>query len=208
MKKGVNENRIVKCLPFNDWVIRGQYFDEVIMLEKGEIFIDAGVFNCGTDIDFIKRCPDYKKIVAFEPDPVLYKACLKRVEAYQIQNIKIHNIGLWNEKDTLSFCMGGAGGCVSAEGTIMVQLDTLDHMLAEKVTFIKMDIEGAELRALEGAKNTIMKYRPKLAICVYHKPEDIVEIPLYLHNIVPEYTFYIRHHSKGDGETVLYAVIK
>lgn len=207
LEKGLNKNQIIEKVPFDDWVIREQYFDDVIALEKGEVFVDAGVYNCGTDIDFIKRCPDYKDIVAFEPDPVLYKNCLNRIKVCQMRDVKIHNIGLWNKKEKLSFQPGGAGGCLSDNGMIKVQLDTLDHVLTKGATFIKMDIEGAELEALEGAKNTIMKYKPKLAICVYHKPEDIVKIPCYLHKIVPEYSFYMRHHSKGPGETVLYAVI-
>lgn len=74
------------------------------------------------------------------------------------------------------------------------------------MTFIKMDIEGAELEALHGCRDTIIKYRPKLAICVYHKPEDIIEIPSYIHEIVPEYKLYLRHHSKDLSETVLYAL--
>lgn len=208
IENGVNKNQIVEELPFDDWVIREQYFDKVITLDQGEVFIDAGAFNCGTDIDFIKRCPDYKEIIAFEPDPELYMNCLNKVKTYQMRDIKIHNIGLWSKKEMCSFLKGGAGGCISDKGTLMVRLDTLDHMLSERVSFIKMDIEGAELKALKGAQNTIMNYKPKLAICVYHKPEDIIEIPLYLHKIVPEYAFYLRHHSKGDGETVLYAVIK
>lgn len=77
----------------------------------------------------------------------------------------------------------------------------------EAPTFIKMDIEGAELEALEGAKNTIVKSKPKLAICLYHKPDDLWKIPLYLKKLVPEYKFYIRHHSKVRWETVLYACI-
>jgi len=76
----------------------------------------------------------------------------------------------------------------------------------EPVTYIKMDIEGAELNALKGAANTIKKNKPRLAICVYHKPEDILEIPVFLSELVPSYQFYLRHHSQYYIETVLYAV--
>lgn len=86
-------------------------------------------------------------------------------------------------------------------------MDSLDNLLQGRlVTFIKMDIEGSELKALMGAKETIRKYKPKLAICLYHKKEDILEIPLYVKELLPEYKLYIRHHCNKHGETVLYAM--
>ena len=85
----------------------------------------------------------------------------------------------------------------------------IDEAIAEgdKVTFIKMDVEGAELESLKGAEKTIRRDKPKLAICIYHKPEDMWTIPLYIKELVPEYKLYIRHHSSGVCETVLYAVM-
>ena len=76
----------------------------------------------------------------------------------------------------------------------------------ERVTFIKFDIEGAELEALKGAKGIISSYRPKLAICLYHKKEDYWQIPYYVKELVPEYKLYIRHYSNYSSETVLYAI--
>ena len=73
------------------------------------------------------------------------------------------------------------------------------------VTFIKMDVEGAELKALYGAEKIIKANRPKLAICLYHKPEDIIEIPEYIINLGLDYSLYIRHQSFCTGETILYA---
>ncbi len=69
-----------------------------------------------------------------------------------------------------------------------------------------MDIEGSELKALEGATETIRKYKPKLAICVYHKPEDIIEIPKKILELNPNYKLWLRHYSYVDTETVLYAI--
>ncbi|MNC55831.1 hypothetical protein D3C75_1053850 [compost metagenome] len=86
----------------------------------------------------------------------------------------------------------------------MVSLDSV--LNGQRASFIKMDIEGAEMEALQGAQNTIVKHRPRLAICIYHKPEDILEIPLYLKSLVPDYKFYIRHYSNYTIETVLYAI--
>ena len=68
-----------------------------------------------------------------------------------------------------------------------------------------MDIEGSEIKALEGAKNTISKYKPNLAICIYHKTDDLWKIPDLIHKMVPEYQLYIRHHSCIFYDTVLYA---
>ena len=85
----------------------------------------------------------------------------------------------------------------------MVKIDDI----APDATFIKMDIEGAELNALKGAENTIRDNVPKLAIRIYHQLNDLWEIPIYLSEIVPEYNFFVRHHSKGLAETVLYAKV-
>lgn len=90
-----------------------------------------------------------------------------------------------------------------------VQGLSLDQILQEeKVTFIKLDIEGAELKALQGMKNIIIKYRPLLAVCIYHKAEDIVEIPGYIKTLVPDYKFYIRSYHMDYTEHVLYAIIE
>lgn len=207
IRRGFDSDLIIEKVPFRDNVLRGQYFDEVLQFDKNEVFVDAGCFNCGTDIEFAERYPNYKKIISFEPDPEQYNLCLQVSKAKKIQNHTIYNMGLWDKEDELLFLQKGSSGRLSQEGNIRVKLDALDHILkGEKVTFIKMDIEGAELKALQGSRNTIIEHRPKLAICVYHKPEDIIEIPLYIHKIAPEYKFYLRHHSKDYTETVLYAV--
>ena len=76
----------------------------------------------------------------------------------------------------------------------------------ERITFIKMDVEGAELKSLMGACNTIRRDRPKLAISIYHKDKDMVRIPLYIRSLIPDYRLYVRHYSNNANETVLYAV--
>lgn len=97
---------------------------------------------------------------------------------------------------------------VTEKGTHKIPADTIDHLLKnEKVSFIKMDIEGAEMEALKGAAEVIKANKPGLAISIYHKPNDFYEIPLYIMALVPEYRLYVRHHSCFFADTVLYAVI-
>ena len=76
----------------------------------------------------------------------------------------------------------------------------------ERVTFIKLDVEGAEYEALLGAQNTIKKNRPKLAISIYHKPQDIFELPELIMSIRDDYRMYLRHYQLSPNETILYCV--
>ena len=98
---------------------------------------------------------------------------------------------------------------MSAVGTVSVPVISIDEAIdpEDRVTIMKMDIEGSELEGLKGARKTIQRDKPKLAICIYHRLEDMTEIPLYIKELVPEYKLYVRHHSSCDSETVLYAVL-
>ncbi len=106
----------------------------------------------------------------------------------------------------------GAGGTFSIQsnGETSVNVQQLDQFIEEndikKIDFIKMDIEGAEMGALEGATNTIRSLKPKMAIAVYHDYEDIVTIPNFLKTLVPEYRLYLNHYTTTYGETILYAM--
>lgn len=118
------------------------------------------------------------------------------------------NKGLYNQKGELRFCSNGTAGTIKDDGDVVVPVIDIDTLVnGNPVTFIKMDIEGSELKALQGAEQTIKMYKPTLAICVYHKKEDIIEIPNYILSIVPEYKLYLRHYSNHTEETVLYATM-
>ena len=94
---------------------------------------------------------------------------------------------------------------LSEDGNEVVDLDTIDNVLnGRRATFIKMDIEGAEYRALLGAEETIRKYKPRMALSVYHKPQDIIEIPALLYGYNEDYKFALRQYSSIADETVLY----
>ncbi len=73
-------------------------------------------------------------------------------------------------------------------------------------SFIKMDIEGFEAEALRGAKKSIAQHKPKLAISIYHKPEDFIVLPELIKSICPSYRFYLDHYTIFDADTILYAI--
>jgi FkbM family methyltransferase len=195
-----------------------QYFDREVMIPSAnEIFVDAGALNMRTSVDFIAWCGgSYNAIYAFEPEPNQYRLCaeiLGKNPALTPSKIHLYRAGLSSETATLRFDPHYPGSShVDPSGTEEIEAVSLDEVLrggegeGGPVTFIKMDIEGSELEALKGARNTIIKWRPRLAICVYHKPEDILEIPAYILDIAPWYKMYIRHYSTIQTETVLLCV--
>lgn len=187
-----------------------QYFDlEYLFHEKDEIFIDCGAYNGDTIVDFLTWSNAvYKKIYAFEIDSFNYKSCKETISRFGVKNIEVINKGLLNKDGFVLFQEGrGSGSHITKHGNTQVPVTTIDNYLkGEKATFIKMDIEGCELAALMGAENTIKKFHPKLAIAIYHKPNDIIEIPLYIWKIAPDYKFYFRHYRASRRESVLYAI--
>ena len=189
-------------------VVERQYFEkDIISYGKDEVFIDGGCLNYASAKQFLKECSSVKKIYAFEPDSESARRCEEEARKVANHNYKIIEKGLYSENTKLHFqSMGNGCSGITETGECIVKVCTIDGEIAEPVTFIKMDIEGAELEALRGAEKTIKRYHPKLAICVYHKPEDIIEIPQYILEINPDYKLYLRHYSDNVGETVLYAV--
>lgn len=154
----------------------------------------------------------YKRIYAWEPDEINRRALNKSVSFHDYKNVVVVPCGMWREKTQLKFsAKNNSGSRFVSEGeqeVQMVDVDSIDNVCAEdKVTFIKMDIEGSELAALEGAVSVIKRDKPRLAICVYHKPEDLYEIPFWIKKAVPEYKLYLRHHDASEHDTVLYATL-
>lgn len=190
---------------------QAQYFSPgFIVYGKNEVFLDVGCLDLGSSLEFRKHCKSIKKIYAFEPDPQNYQICLLKKQEYSFSEVELLPYGTWSERATLHFnATHDCNSRISEDGCVHVQVMPIDEVIdpADKVTMVKMDIEGAELESLKGAKTIIQRDRPKLAICIYHKPKDIIEIPMYIKKIVPEYKLYMRHYSSGPCETVLYAMM-
>lgn len=190
-------------------VCEKQYFDfNGIKPQEKNVFVDAGSYNGQTTFDFIKWCDNnYDKVFCFEPNENNFSNVVEKLKG--TSNVEIVNAGTWNEERTLSFCSNGPASKITEDNSdCSINVTTIDKVVKEeKVTFIKMDVEGAELESLLGARNTIIKNKPDLAICIYHKWLDFIDLPDTILDLVPEYKFAIRHYSNNTTETVLYAYI-
>lgn len=209
---GFGEERILlPCGVDNPLQYGMQYFDvPELGLSEDEVFVDAGCYDCGTVQQFVELTKGrYRHVYSFEPDLTSYERCRNISRAKKYQKFTLWNKGLWSSEEVLHFSNDGTAlSKVSESGDAAVEVVALDELLKnEPVTMIKMDIEGAELEALKGCEDIIRNRKPKLAISIYHKAVDFVDILAYLLSLVPEYKLYYRHYSLYKYETVLYAAV-
>lgn len=188
-----------------------QYFEpDLFSLTENEVFVDAGFFSGDTTEEFIRQTKGkFKRIYGFEPDSKNIEKAASLTAKHK--NITLIQKGVWDKEDVLHFSSNATAGQITETGNITVPVTSIDIFFTNNVydeypTFIKMDIEGAEKKALIGSENTIRKAAPKLAICVYHKPEDIYELPKLMHEYSLKYKFALRHYTRLWFETVCYAI--
>lgn len=156
-------------------------------VHRGDIVLDAGA-NVGV---FTRRAlaAGAGKVIAIEPGPENLE-CLRRNFAREIEagRVVLYGKGIWDKDDVLRFAIDPGSSAKDsflrpADGSrvIQVAVTTVDHMVAElglaRVDFVKMDIEGAEQRAIRGARGTISRFRPRMAICIYHVQGDDTMVP-------------------------------
>jgi FkbM family methyltransferase len=195
-----------------------EYFPcDVPILDNLKIinFIDCGAYIGDTIEELMKQSTNVNYTLSFEPDQ---KNLLKLQEQIFLLKQKFHTTnffaypaGVYSTNDILKFANNGIDSSASFDdnSTLEVPVVSLDTIILNSdPNFIKMDIEGAEKEAIIGAKKTIQKYKPNLAICLYHRPEDLWELPLLIHEIEPSYDMYLRVHEDMCLSTVLYCISK
>lgn len=180
---------------------------------SGETVFDVGAFMRETSLWFARKVGSSGKVVAFEPVRSLAHKCLENVRrntGQALPEIRIENLAVGARSGSCTMTeRGDAGDAVtntSTGGLAMVSID--DYVRTSgmgRVDFIKMDIEGMERYALEGARLTIGRYHPKLAISCYHKGDDLRVLAGMIRKQVPEYRLYLSHKSPTWHETVLFA---
>lgn len=192
-----------------------QYFaEDIIDIEGIASWIDCGAYDGDSYISFAKNYKDITgndfsgKVTLYEPDKNNYERLTENMNKYKMVSSKCVNKGIWKKKDTLMFYTGDTtSSCFDDGGSVAIDVDCIDDLYRnEKVDFIKMDIEGSELMALQGGKTIIENNHPTLAVCVYHKREDLITIPQYIHKLNSDYKFYLRAYRRWSQELVLYAV--
>ncbi len=188
-----------------------QYFDkELVAFSRIRTLADCGAYDGDSYHSFRKNFKEntsreYEgRAYLLETDPENYKRLKKNCENWK--NCYALNTGAWDKKSVLKFAGGGTSGGISSNGSIFVNADSLDSLVEGELDFIKMDIEGSEYRALSGARQQIKTYHPILAVCVYHKKWDLIEIPQLILSFCPEYKFYLRAYSRYCQELVLYGI--
>lgn len=183
-----------------------EYFDKEVLLTEEEVFVDCGGFDGDTALKFIDKVNGrFKRIIIFEPDETKVNLLRERMKGYDYD---FYQYGVWSRKAVLRFDVRrGLGSCISEDGKVEIETRALDDVIRDDIpTYIKMDIEGAEIEALKGGREMIQKYKPKLAVCIYHKPKDLFEIPIMLKEMCGDYRLFVRQYANSMSETVCYAV--
>ena len=169
-------------------------------------FVDGGAYNGDT---YLELCglADVQAAYLFEPDSTNFSQLVSNVHR-TARSVQCLPLGLSDSYRILSFSAGnGEGASISESGAAHIAVAALDDVLAgHTVDFIKLDVEGAELHALQGAQQLIQRSRPVLALSLYHCPQDLWELPLMLAKLCTDYRFYIRQHFFNSFDSVLYAV--
>ena len=190
-----------------DWDLYG--FSGLVEFHDNEVYVDGGAYDGDSVRMFINNVHGkYDRVLAFEPDPQTFQRLRKNLAS--LPRVEPLNFGLHSAKAELRFNNDGSrGAIITDDGECKINVVALDDILAGKrVTFIKMNIEGAELSALRGGAESIRHWHPRLAISAYHRPSDLWAVPFAFREIDPDYRLYLRQHDGGVIETVAYGVPK
>lgn len=181
-------------------------YESFLKLTDNETFLDLGAYNGDTVADFTSRVNSYNKIIACEPDKKSFKKLMLNTEG--LKNIRCENVGVSDFCGSSYFSMKGGRNSAVSGGKTEIQFVTVDSLSKDlNVSFIKMDVEGEELKTIRGAKNTILRSKPKMLVSCYHRTEDFITLPKAVFEIRNDYKLYIRHfHSLPAWDTNFYFV--
>lgn len=198
-------NRDINFLKNFRFKLNEQYFERFIDLDISPVFVDGGGFDGCTTKLFAEKYPEYQSIWYFEPNKLSLEKSKEKLSG--LKKIYYFKKGLWDNTENLYFDDSlGPASKLSESGSTIVETISIDEAVKDKISYMKLDIEGAEYNALKGSVNTIKESVPKLAVCVYHLQEDFLRIPELILSYNPEYKIFLRHYTQGVFETVMYFV--
>ena len=179
----------------------------LLNLGKDESYLDLGAYNGDTIDEFLSYTGGCcGSITAFEPNPKSFKKLCDHCA--QMENVRLWQLGSYNRNTILSFNTKSGRNCAISGKGVPTQVARVDTILCgQKITYAKMDVEGAERETIEGMENTIRLFKPKLNVAAYHRGEDIFSLILQIYELNPDYRFYLRHHPYiPHWDTNLYAI--
>jgi FkbM family methyltransferase len=197
------------CLPALS--THAQYFEAgVVELSDAEAFVDCGAFDGDTLREFVSRCDGhFDAFHAFEPDPGNFaklSAYRDSLPAGTAERVSLHQAAVSDCEGVLRFgATGGSDARATDDGEIEVPCVRLDDTVPS-ATYVKMDIEGGEAAALRGAEHLIAECSPRLAVCIYHLPEDLFTLPLLMRRLAPYADLHCRSYVADGLDFVAYAV--
>ena len=195
-----------------------EIYRDILHADSFETIADLGAYNGDTLREIKPYAQQLRCAVAFEPDKRNHKKLCEYADGENSFAVKAYKLAAWSRADKLVFDGSGNRNSTLISGsslpvgkdakTVEVDADSLDSVLmGEGVDYIKYDVEGSEREAIEGSRKTIENYSPALLISLYHRSEDIFELPLLIHQRYPEYKLYIRRREYIPAwDTVLIAV--
>lgn len=182
-------------------------FENILQLGPEECYADLGAYDGDTVLEFIHAVNGkYRRIYAVEPNPKnfnrLVRGCAGLPEVVPIQK------GVWNREETLPFhAKAGRSSAIRPGAKQSIEAVPVDELIKEPLSYIKLDVEGAEQEALEGCQRQISMHKPKLAISAYHRNADLFALPLQISAMRTDYRVYLRHHPYIPAwDTVYYMV--
>lgn len=189
---------------------RQEVFQKLFRLSEREVYVDLGAYNGDTVCEFLEATRNrFERIIAVEPDPKNFKKLCRLEGVAEDPRIEAHNLAAWSRETTLGFsCDGGRNSHIRFTGT-PIKATSVDSLLdGQPASLIKIDVEGAEREAIEGARATISKFAPKLAVSAYHHTTDFYSLVDYIGSLNPEYRVFLRHHPYIPAwETNIYATL-
>ena len=205
---GVSKHNIINIGRKMHKIEQKMYFDIPDILPKERnFFVDCGAYHGESTMEFINWCrgTDYQ-VIAFEPDRESYIQYKKNVDF--LEKITVLNAAAYDKKGKEYFNNSGTtSASINGKGDVEIETLTIDEVVGDAdITFIKMDVEGVELKVLGGAQDVIKRCSPVLAISLYHNPEDIVDLMDFCLRINSDYYFILKHYTLGKAESVAFAL--